>query len=148
MNKLSLEPFTPSLSHSAKERWVCIYPCYINSRKTRERGRKIATEKCVENPKHPEVTFALGRLPLEYLLETKVHPRELDTTEPSIRWRIRVHLKNDEGHPINDQVRNRKALFEYVASVISMMRTKRVPAGPGAIYEQTNLGKKGKKRRK
>ncbi|KAF5402573.1 Signal recognition particle [Paragonimus heterotremus] len=146
MIKAPLEPFDPLLPHSAKERWICIYPCYINSRRTRARGRKISVEKGVDNPKHSEVTFVLGKLGLEHILETKVHPREIDSTEPSVRWRIRVHLKNDDGVPINEQFPNRLSLLLYIANIVTAMRSRRLPMD-GSI-SGSDQGKKGKKKRK
>ena len=35
-------PFNPNKSHDDIERWVCIYPAYINSKKTLSEGRIIA----------------------------------------------------------------------------------------------------------
>ncbi|CAL8097829.1 unnamed protein product [Calicophoron daubneyi] len=149
MSKPVLEPFSPTLPHSAKERWVCIYPCYINSRRTRARGRKISIEQGVDNPKNAEVKFILEKLSLEYLLENKVHPKELDSTEPLIHWRIRVHLKNDDGSPVNEQFPDRHSLLLYLGKTIPIIRAKRAPIGatPGTS-EQSNQGKKGKKKRK
>ncbi|OON16454.1 SRP19 protein, partial [Opisthorchis viverrini] len=115
-------------------------------RRTRARGRKISEEKGVDNPKHSEVTFVLGKLSLEHTLETKVHPREIDPTEPSIRWRIRVQLKKDDGSPINEQFPNRRTLLLYLASVIAAMRARRAPMGVAAPVSEPI--KKGKKKRK
>ncbi|KAH9286475.1 Signal recognition particle 19 kDa protein [Echinococcus granulosus] len=35
------KPFSPLMRHSDKERWICIYPVYLNSRVTRAKGRKV-----------------------------------------------------------------------------------------------------------
>lgn len=40
-------------------RWVCIYPAYINSKKTLAEGRRISKGKCVENPTFQEIRDVL-----------------------------------------------------------------------------------------
>ena len=41
-------PFNPNKSHEDIERWVCIYPAYINSKKTLSEGRIIAKVRFLE----------------------------------------------------------------------------------------------------
>ncbi|GFY69527.1 uncharacterized protein TNIN_24401 [Trichonephila inaurata madagascariensis] len=45
--------------YSDRERWICIYPAYINSKKTNAEGRRINKEKCVENPTCQEIRDVL-----------------------------------------------------------------------------------------
>lgn len=40
-------------------RWICIYPAYINSKKTLAQGRRIAKEKAIEHPTHQEIRDVL-----------------------------------------------------------------------------------------
>lgn len=40
-------------------RWICIYPAYINSKKTLAQGRRINKDKAVENPTHQEIRDVL-----------------------------------------------------------------------------------------
>ena len=44
---------------SAQQRWIVLYPSYINSRKTKEEGRKIPNASCVDNPKISEMKDVL-----------------------------------------------------------------------------------------
>lgn len=67
------KPFSPNMLHSEKERWICIYPVYINSRVTRARGRKVSLEQGVDNPKHTEICMILQNLGLKHVAENKVY---------------------------------------------------------------------------
>ncbi|CAH8553876.1 unnamed protein product [Heterobilharzia americana] len=147
MEKTLLSPFSPNLPHSAKERWVCIYPAYLNNRRTRAQGRKLSVEQCVDNPKHSEVTMVLSKLSIDHILESKVHPREKDAFEPMNKWRVRVHLKNDDGTPVNEQFPNRQALLLYLGKVIPVVRSRRPPTS-GSTTDQNSQGKKNKRKRK
>lgn len=57
-------------------RFVCIYPQYINSKKTRQEGRKIKKENCVENPTYQELRDVLALTNLNMYVENKIYPRE------------------------------------------------------------------------
>ncbi|CAH8574002.1 unnamed protein product [Schistosoma margrebowiei] len=148
MERPLLSPFSPNLPYSAKERWVCVYPAYLNNRRTRAQGRKLSVENCVDNPKHSEVTMILGKLSLDYLLETKVHPKERDAFEPMNKWRVRVHLKNDDGSPVNEQFPNRQSLLSYLGKALPVVRSRRPATSSSSTTEQTFQGKKNKRKRK
>lgn len=66
------KPFSPSMRHSDKERWICIYPVYLNSRVTRAKGRKVSIKQGVDNPKHSEICAILQNMGLRHLAENKV----------------------------------------------------------------------------
>lgn len=57
-------------------RWICIYPAYINSKKSRQEGRKIRKELCVENPTFQEMKDVLSVSNLRIGIENKLYPRE------------------------------------------------------------------------
>ncbi|KAK4470464.1 hypothetical protein MN116_006016 [Schistosoma mekongi] len=145
MEKPLLSPFSPDIPHSAKERWICVYPAYLNNRRTRAQGRKLSVEHCVDNPKHSEVTMILGKLSLDYLLETKVHPKERDAFEPMNKWRVRVHLKNDDGSPVNE---HRQSLLTYLGKALPVVRSRRPATSNPSATEQSFQGKKNKRKRK
>lgn len=42
-------------SHANPQRWICIYPLYINSKKTIIQGRRVSHFKAVENPTSQEI---------------------------------------------------------------------------------------------
>lgn len=57
-------------------RWVCIYPAYINSKKSRQEGRKVRKDLCVENPTFQEIKDVLSVSNLRIGIENKLYPRE------------------------------------------------------------------------
>lgn len=57
-------------------RWICIYPAYINSKKTKQEGRKLAKENCIENPSYQEIKDVLSASNFNLLIENKLYPRE------------------------------------------------------------------------
>lgn len=57
-------------------RWICIYPAYINSKKSRKEGRKIPRNICVENPTFQEIKDVLSVSNLRIGIENKQYPRE------------------------------------------------------------------------
>nr|CAD7393194.1 unnamed protein product [Timema cristinae] len=81
-------------------RWICIYPAYINSKKTLAEGRRISKEKAVENPTHQEIRDVLSAAGLKIGVENKLYSRER-SKEMLYRGRIRVQIKNDDETLIN-----------------------------------------------
>lgn len=57
-------------------RWICIYPAYINSKKSRQEGRRLAKERCVENPTCAEIRDVLSVTNLRVGVENKEYSRE------------------------------------------------------------------------
>jgi len=50
-----------SLVHfSILSRWICIYPSYINVKKTLQEGRRIPKSKAVDNPTDMEIGDVLA----------------------------------------------------------------------------------------
>nr|CAH8853674.1 unnamed protein product [Trichobilharzia regenti] len=78
----------------------------------------------------------------------QVHPRERDAFEPMNKWRVRVHLKNDDGTPINEQFPNRQALLLYLGKVIPVIRSKRPQTSGSNTTDQNFQGKKNKRKGK
>lgn len=56
--------------------WICIYPAYINSKKTRQQGRRLPKEHCVENPTCIEIRDVLSLTNLKIVVENKQYCRE------------------------------------------------------------------------
>lgn len=93
-------------------RWICIYPAYINSKKTLAEGRRIPKEKAVENPTHQEIRDVLLAAGLKCGVENKIFSRER-SKELLYRGRIRVQLKNDNGTQIHSDFPSRKLFNCY-----------------------------------
>lgn len=73
---MPLTQFDANKKHSDRERWICIYPAYINSKKTRQEGRKVSKEFAVENPSYTEIRDVLTVASFPVLVENKLYPKE------------------------------------------------------------------------
>ncbi|XP_033214309.1 signal recognition particle 19 kDa protein [Belonocnema kinseyi] len=134
----------PSKNHSDRERWICIYPLYLNSKKTRGEGRKLPKDKCVENPTHQEIRDVLLSAGLKVGVENKLHPRER-SKELLYRGRIRVQLKNDDGTPVNPDFPSRDSVLLHVGTLIPKLKTRQSKQSSGEqSSQQASASKKGK----
>ncbi|KAG5280479.1 hypothetical protein AALO_G00060490 [Alosa alosa] len=132
-----------------KERFICIYPVYINSKKTLAEGRRIPTEKAVENPSCAEIRDVLTAAGLNILVENnKMHPREWNR-DVQFRGRVRVQIKEEDGNPCQEKFSSRKDVMFYVAEMIPKLKTRTQKSGGGDTgAQQGEGGKKGKKKKK
>uniref|UniRef100_UPI00358DFCC5 signal recognition particle 19 kDa protein isoform X2 n=1 Tax=Myxine glutinosa TaxID=7769 RepID=UPI00358DFCC5 len=111
-------------TYDDKERFICVYPAYINSKKTVAEGRRISKEK------------------------NKMYPREWNR-DLQFRGRVRVQLRSADGKPCLESLASRKAVFKYAAEMIPKLKSRfqraggaEQGAGPG------EGGKKGKRKKK
>ncbi|KAI6182341.1 hypothetical protein M3Y97_00369800 [Aphelenchoides bicaudatus] len=133
--------------YSDTQRWVCVYPVYLNSKRTLENGRRIPKDKAVEDPTVGEIVDILKHAGLNCLLEKgKMHPRD-QIREPNFQGRIRVQLKNDDGSFCNEDFQTRKRLLLYTAEMIPKLKTRQTDATPGSS-QQANTGATGGKKKK
>uniref|UniRef100_A0A671KGY4 Signal recognition particle 19 kDa protein n=1 Tax=Sinocyclocheilus anshuiensis TaxID=1608454 RepID=A0A671KGY4_9TELE len=124
-----------------KERFMCIYPAYINSKKTLAEGRRIPAEKAVENPSCAEIRDVLTAAGLNVLLENKMYPREWNR-DVQFRGRVRIQLKLEDGSLCQDKFASSKLMIPKLKS-----RTQK-SGGAEAGSQQGEGGKKGKKKKK
>jgi signal recognition particle subunit SRP19 len=68
--------WSPGKKHSERERWICIYPAYINNKKTLAEGRRIPKDKAVENPTHQEIRDVLSAAGMKAEVENKLYSIE------------------------------------------------------------------------
>jgi len=95
-------------------RWVCLYPVYIDSKKTCQEGRRIPKNKAVDNPKPNEMAEVCKQLGFQCVIEQeKYYPRNF-----LLKGRIRVQLKTAEGKPLNEQIPNRRLLMLKIAALV------------------------------
>lgn len=127
-------------------RWICIYPAYINSKKTIAQGRKIAKERCVENPTHQEIRDVLVAAGLKVGVENKLYSRER-SKELLYRGRIRVQLKNDDGTPCDSKFPTRESVMHHLGDMIPKLKTRQTKSG-GEQSQGGGGGGKGKNRGK
>ncbi|GMT00349.1 hypothetical protein PENTCL1PPCAC_22523 [Pristionchus entomophagus] len=139
-----------SKPHSDPSRWVVIYPCYLNSKKTTGEGRKISKQLAVPDPTVEEIVSIVNNGGFKVGAERKLHPRDPERDNHLLMGRIRVQLKNDDGTPVNTEVPNRMALYRYIAGLIPKLKT-RLPGGTGAAAPTPSTsaagGKKNKKKK-
>ncbi|XP_061585762.1 signal recognition particle 19 kDa protein [Cololabis saira] len=131
-----------------KERFICIYPVYINSKKTLAEGRRIPSEKAVENPSCAEIRDVLTAAGMNVYVENKLHPREWNR-DVQFRGRVRVQMKTEDGEFCQDKFSCRKLVMAYVAEMIPKLKTRTQKSGGGeSSSQQGEGGKKSKKKKK
>ena len=84
--------------------WQIVYPVYLNAKRKRKEGRRIATAKAVDSPTVKEVDEACKKLGLQTLVE----PNKCYSRDFLQRGRVRVLLKKDK-EPVNEELRTSKA---------------------------------------
>lgn len=89
------------------DRWICIYPAYIDSSRTRASGRRVPKNKAVERPTATEIYDVLAAANFKVGLEPKFYPRET-SKEDEHRGRVRVQLKKADGTPVDPALPTRK----------------------------------------
>uniref|UniRef100_A0A1B6D4C1 Signal recognition particle 19 kDa protein n=1 Tax=Clastoptera arizonana TaxID=38151 RepID=A0A1B6D4C1_9HEMI len=129
--------WSPDKKHSDRERWICIYPAYINSKKTLAEGRKIPKDKCVDNPTHQEIRDILLSAGMKVGVENKLYSRER-SKEMLYRGRIRVQMRNDDGTPLNPDLHTREAIMLHLGQMIPKLKTR-----SGKQSDQSNQGSTG-----
>lgn len=151
---IPLTQFDANKKHSDRERWICIYPAYINSKKSRQEGRKVAKENAVDNPSYQEIKDVLGVTGLPFLVENKLYPRE-KSKELQCRGRIRVQIKNDDGKPIKGEFGTRDSVLLYLGKSIPQLKSRQNRQNEANVQQtaatSTSTGasqKKGKNKRR
>ncbi|KAF7994262.1 hypothetical protein HCN44_003352 [Aphidius gifuensis] len=136
--------FSDSKLHSDRERWICIYPIYLNSKRTLAQGRKLAKNNCVEDPTHQEIRDVLTAAGLTVGVENKLHSRER-SKELLYRGRIRVQLKNDDGTPLHSNFPTRDSILLHLGKTIPNLKTRQGKQHPEPSSQQSSTSsKKGK----
>ena len=127
--------------------FICIYPAYIDAKKTVKEGRKIPKPLCVENPSYQEIKDVLSVTNLNCVIENKIYPRER-SKELLNRGRIRLQIKHDDGTAINPDLASRRQILKYVATTIPQLKGRIAnPKGEqiqASSSQQQQGGKKGK----
>jgi len=146
---MQLGPFSKLKTHDDPERWICIYPAYINSKKSLQDGRIIPVAKAVDTPTYQEIKMVLDDAKMEYILERKFYPRER-SKEPAYIGRFRIHLKDKEGEFVREEFQSRDSIMLYLAEKIPQLKSRTNPKASVSEQPQASSGavpkkKKGKK---
>ncbi|XP_055911544.1 signal recognition particle 19 kDa protein [Eupeodes corollae] len=115
--------WTPDKKHSDMERWVCVYPAYINSKKSRQEGRRLPKEQCIENPTYLEIRDVLSVTNLRVAVENKEYCRE-KSREPQFRGRIRVQMRNNDGTACNPELASRDNILQFIVTKIPQLKSR------------------------
>eukprot|EP01084_Bolivina_argentea_P095222 171207_1 len=117
------------------KRWRCIYPCYLNIKKTIAQGRKISKKYCVEQPHPSDIADVCKYLGLPFYMElNKTHPRDFFN-----RSRVRVLLKDKDGNFKRDDIVNRYQLLIALGKMIPKLESRKI-----RLERQKQLMKKRK----
>uniref|UniRef100_A0A1B6GPZ7 Signal recognition particle 19 kDa protein n=1 Tax=Cuerna arida TaxID=1464854 RepID=A0A1B6GPZ7_9HEMI len=127
---LTTSGWTSNRKHSDPERWICIYPAYINSRKTTAEGRRIPKDKAVNNPTYQEIRDVLVAAGLKIGVEHKMYSRET-SKEIHLRGRIRVQLKSEDGYLTNEKFPTRQSVMLHLGAMIPMLKSRSSKLGIG-----------------
>ncbi|XP_075037840.1 signal recognition particle 19 kDa protein [Mixophyes fleayi] len=135
--------------HTDPDRFICIYPAYINNKKTLAEGRRIPIEKAVQNPTCVEIADICRAFKLNVNIEAdKMYTREWNR-DAQYKGRVRVQLKNEDGTPFLDKLQSRKAVMLRVAEEIPKLKTRtQKSGGSDQTVQQGEGGKKSKKKKK
>ncbi|XP_067645102.1 signal recognition particle 19 kDa protein [Eurosta solidaginis] len=142
--------WNPNKKHSDVERWICIYPAYINSKKTRQEGRRLPKDVCVENPTYSEIRDVLSVTNLRVGVENKQYSRER-SREFHVSGRVRVQMRNDDGTPCNPELGCREDIMRFVSIRIPQLKSRQGKSGDQHQHVQAQPsagGKKGKGKRR
>uniref|UniRef100_A0A5F5PZJ8 Signal recognition particle 19 kDa protein n=4 Tax=Equus TaxID=9789 RepID=A0A5F5PZJ8_HORSE len=136
-------------SPADQDRFICIYPAYLNNKKTIAEGRRIPISKAVENPTATEIQDVCSAVGLNVFLErNKMYSREWNR-DAQYRGRVRVQLKQEDGSLCLVQFPSRKSVMLYVAEMIPKLKTRTQKTGGGDQSLQQGEGsKKGKGKKK
>ncbi|OQR73207.1 signal recognition particle 19 kDa protein-like [Tropilaelaps mercedesae] len=128
LNVIHLGPFLPGKKHSDHERWIHIYPIYLNKNKTVAEGRRVSKKIAVEDPIAREIVIALQEKGFNLFVESyKVHPREVDKENMLMRSRVRAQFRNDDGKPVNSEYPTKRALFRMLCESIGALDYRQDP---------------------
>lgn len=131
---------------TAEAHYICLYPAYINSKKSIVDGRRLAKSKCVENPTTNEMRDVCTAAGLKVVSENKLYPREMFRGDVMMRGRIRVELKNKEKQLVSEKFNSKQDLMLHIAEMIPKLKSRMQKSG--GSEQQQQKGKKNQKRRK
>eukprot|EP00898_Chlorokybus_atmophyticus_P002375 jgi/Chlat1/3138/Chrsp21S03364 len=131
-------------------RWLCVYPQYIDAKKTIPEGRRIPVDKAVINPTIGEMADCLNFLKLPFLFE----PNKRYSRDWMVPGRVKVNLKSADGSCINPNIATRQALYLELGRLVPKHPRRQGKdsgqsnqQGPSQGGQSGGKGKGGKKKR-
>ncbi|XP_059164019.1 signal recognition particle 19 kDa protein-like [Physella acuta] len=142
-------PWNPDFKHNDRERWICIYPAYLNSKKTLKEGRRIPKSKAVENPICAEIRDVCATTGFTLGVENKTYPREQDARgDNKYRGRVRVMLKNEDGSLVLPQFPSRMSVMLHIAETIPKLKTRQQSQSASQSQQQQQQQQQSKGQKK
>ena len=126
--------------------WVCIYPAYLNSKRTLAEGRKLSKEKGVENPTTQEVLDVIKSAGLPARAERKMYSRD-GARDWTYNGRVRVELKDADGQLRNPDFPSRNSLLLHAARTIPKLKSRQHKSNAPDQSASQKPPKKNKKNR-
>lgn len=117
------------------KRWQIIYPQYLNSNLTKERGRRLGKSQCVADPLAEEIYNVLAAQPQQFQVEINMHKcycREID--KENIRYRGYVRYCNLD----NKQHKNKRQVLQYIAMMIPKLKSRQNPRPTAGVNVNDN----------
>ncbi|XP_070536764.1 signal recognition particle 19 kDa protein-like isoform X2 [Ptychodera flava] len=136
-----------TLEQAKKEKWICLYPAYINSKKTLAEGRRIPKSKAVEHPTVQEMKDVLLASGIQLGLENKMYPRDPNRDVQS-RGRLRIKMLKEDGSHLyeNEHFHSKKSMLLYLCETIPKLKTRtQKQSGADSGGQGQGQGKKKKK---
>ena len=129
--------FPNSATHADQSRFVCIYPAYINAKKTRAQGRRVTKGKAIDNPSVTEIRDILENVGLKVVVEpNRLYCRE-ESREPQYRGRVRVQIKNADETFVKEQFKGKDDLLFYLVEMIPKLKSRSGNQQPQQQNQQT-----------
>uniref|UniRef100_A0A5F9C4E3 Signal recognition particle 19 kDa protein n=1 Tax=Oryctolagus cuniculus TaxID=9986 RepID=A0A5F9C4E3_RABIT len=124
-----------------QDRFMCIYPVYLNNKKTIAEGRWIPISKAVENPTATELQDVLcSAVGLHVFLEkNKMYSRERNR-DVQYRGRAQVQLSQEDGSLYLVQFPSCKSVMLYAAEMTPNLKTRAQKAGGDDLSLQQGEG--------
>lgn len=123
----ALKSNVPNLDPNETKQWHTIYPQYINSNLTVDRGRRIGRSKCIADPMAEEIFNVLAANPQQFQVQLnmyKCYCRELDKENIRLRGYVKYRIINNEQQ---QQFKNKRQVLQYVASMIPKLKSRQNP---------------------
>ena len=138
--------FPNTATHADQCRFICIYPAYLNAKKTRAQGRRVAKSKAIENPNCNEIRDILENAGLQVVIEAnRLYCRE-ESREPQYRGRVRVQIKNADETLVKEQFKDKDDVIFYLAEMMPKLKSRSGNQQQQQQQQNQQGGGKGKKR--
>ncbi|KAJ5073085.1 signal recognition particle 19 kda protein [Anaeramoeba ignava] len=101
-----------------KEKFIIIYPSYIDSKISYKFGRRFSKTKCIESPTIIEIAKACSHLGFKFLIEAdKGYPRELFK-----KGRVKVFFSAENQKEKNEEIKTKTQLILALPPLIAQIR--------------------------